>query len=529
MLKSKIITIVFSGLVLFSFSGCRDWLDVRPESETILEEYWKTESQAEAVLMSCYRYFTEPSNMEKMIVWGEVRSDNLTQGNGTSGPLSKVIEVDITSSNQFCQWGSMYTVINYCNTFMHFAPQVLDYDQTFTEGKLKTMEAEVLTLRSLAYFYLVRAFRDIPWITEPSIDDTQNYNVYQTTERAVLDSIISDLLYAEKFAPENYDTEEMSKVRITKNAVKALLADVYLWDEQYDKVVQKCDEILQDPTLEFVDAEDFLYNVFYVGTSKESIFEFSFDDDEISNDIVRSYYGFLGVNYGQLSMPLFLTDVNGEHSIFHHKVSSSLIESDEDEDIRYKDFINQNQAVNGYNYIFKYAGLQRSETNEGNSSYTYASKSPNWIVYRLADITLMKAEALVQLNRGEADLQGAMDMVNETYLRANPELSGDSLQLADYNSQDEMEKLVLRERQRELMFEGKRWYDLMRLARRDGDPVRLLNYVVYKFTGDQALQYSKMSVMDALYFPISQSEINANPNLQQNPFYEITGSSSTTE
>ena len=91
---------------------------------------------------------------------------------------------------------------------------------------------------------------------------------------------------------------------------------------------------------------------------------------------------------------------------------------------------------------------------------------------------------------------------------------------------------VLRERNREPKFAGKRWFDRMRLARRgndgEGDPTPLVNIVSAKFEKDEAMQKSKMSVMNALYLPIPQSEINVNKLLEQNPFYQGAGGNSST-
>ena len=104
-------------------------------------------------------------------------------------------------------------------------------------------------------------------------------------------------------------------------------------------------------------------------------------------------------------------------------------------------------------------------------------------------------------------------------MRSNPTLT-DTLAIENYNDKDKMEKLVLVERQRELMFEGKRWFDLMRMARRDGKTNRLVETIIRKITENQSVVSSKMKVMDALYFPIHENELDANPNLKQNPYYE---------
>ena len=134
---------------------------------------------------------------------------------------------------------------------------------------------------------------------------------------------------------------------------------------------------------------------------------------------------------------------------------------------------------------------------------------------------LMKSEALVQKD-GLENFGKAMELINTTYLRSNE--GADSLKVADYNSKIEMEKLVLRERQRELLFEGKRWYDLVRMARRENSTANLNIYVDRKSASATSATLGAL-VMDAMYMPISRWEIEANPNLKQNPFYEENMSS----
>ena len=114
-------------------------------------------------------------------------------------------------------------------------------------------------------------------------------------------------------------------------------------------------------------------------------------------------------------------------------------------------------------------------------------------------------------------------MVNIPYLRANE--GQDSLMLNNYQTVDAVEKLVLRERQRELMFEGKRWFDLVRLARREGSTTTMNTYVGYKDPGSTNNLGAR--TLDAMYMPISQRELEANPKLVQNPFYKDESSSST--
>ena len=86
-----------------------------------------------------------------------------------------------------------------------------------------------------------------------------------------------------------------------------------------------------------------------------------------------------------------------------------------------------------------------------------------------------------------------------------------------------MQRLVLDERQRELCFEGKRWFDLVRYALR-GNHDAMLTMLVRKYsTGANAIK-AKIPSEDYYYFPIYENELKVNPNLVQNPVY-VTNSS----
>ena len=495
-------------------SSCNGWLDIRPENQTVLEDYWQSESQATQVLSSCYRGLTTDACIDRMIVWGELRSDNLTVGSSVTSDIAKILNVNITPTNAYADWGVFYSTINFCNTFLHFAPGVLEKDQNFTPTKLHTLEAEAKAIRALCYFYLVRTYKDVPLVTEPSITDAQDYYIGKSPESVILDTIISDLKFAQKYARTDYGKGAYNKGRITLAAVNAILADVYLWDQQYAKCIEACDLVLQNKSFTLVAGDKVLSDVFYTGNSTESIFELQFDKDVQSNNMVNYYYGYEGNKSGALSFPIYLTRT-GNFCPFNFAVS---IVKESEKDIR--EFNSCSTIKNAYgNYdIYKYALSQNIENADGTYTpkYRSAGKTVNWILYRLSDIILMKAEALVQQNTSEANKKQVMDLVNITYKRSN--LTADSLQLNDYNDQSSLEKLVLRERQRELLFEGKRWFDLLRYVRRKNDPTVILSYIAPKLSGN-AMSSNKLSVMDALYMPISKYQIEINPKLVQNPFY----------
>jgi hypothetical protein len=509
--------------LFFLFMGCREWLDVKPESETILDDYWQNETQANQIVMGCYRALTLDVTMERIMAWGELMSDNVAIGNGMHSDMQKIINVDITATNEFCKWAPFYSIINYCNTFLHFGPGVVEKDPNFTMSKYNALKAEVLTIRALSYFYLVRAFKEVPWISTPSINDTQDYNIAKSPEQAVLDSITTNLREALSLARNSYGSIAETKGRITKNAIMALLADIYLWQGKYLECVNMCNPIISDPQYKLVKAENVLYNVFCLGNSTESIFELQFENTVQYNIKVLAFYGYN--NDGKLSGDWLVPEalMKPDNGCPFKYAGSNEIESADD--VREKDFVKFLTAERRYG-VNKYMGL-RVEKSDGNSTYEPIYKTANWIFYRLSDVILMKAEALVQLNRSETDLQEALKMVNTTYLRSNPNLGSDSLKFENYNNAKSLESLVLRERERELMYEGKRWFDLVRMARRVGTTDPVLYFIRSNFAGDVSMQISKMSDMEALYLPIHKDELDANSALKQSDFYGVAGGSNS--
>lgn len=519
----KYIIIALSLLFVFGSTSCDDWLDLRPENDIVLEDFWQTKSDVESVLAACYRQFSERPVIERMMVWGELRSDNIVQGRTFPNDkdikqMGWILDGDLTAHNVYASWSDFYSIINTCNTLLYYAPSVPERDENFSQRDLNLIKGEVLTLRALAYFYLVRTFRDIPLIMDPSIDDTQNYAVTQSSEQEVLDFIISDLeeVISNGWIRDSYGNKDYDKGRITKSAVYSLLADVYLWKQDYENCIKACDEVLANNNLKMITDTDLMYTqIYYRGNSTESIFEIQFSETGIKNTAVSDLYFDINeaINYF-LFPPALGYDIwsgyTGAYSPFNYLVQTT---HESENDIRSWNFM---YYMGGDIFsLFKYGGgrAYRLSTNASyRPQYAYRTTTSNWIIYRLTDIMLLKAEAMVQL---ESDWEEAISLVNTVYLRSNPDT--EPLNPEYYNSKKEKEELVLRERQRELLFEGKRWFDLMRVARRENSVANLNKFVNYKRSDSPAPLGAR--VMDAIYMPIQRAELDANENLKQNPFY----------
>ena len=123
----KILMTSLCSLMVLCCISCTDWLDIRPEGEMILEEYWQSLSDVEAVVTGCYSSLTDQAMIERYIVWGEVRSDNVEEFTKDDKflDLFRIMDGELNASNGYCNWSVVYKTINYCNTVLNYAPNVM--------------------------------------------------------------------------------------------------------------------------------------------------------------------------------------------------------------------------------------------------------------------------------------------------------------------------------------------------------------------------------------------------------------------
>ena len=166
LLKTLLLLLTVSGA-----SGCNDWLDVRPENEQPIDEFWNNKEEVDAVMMGAYQQLR--SSLEYLVRWGELRGDVVELGPGLTSNenMLAVKGLDIKSDNPICKWQPFYNAIGRCNAVIRYAADVLPRDKTFTDRACEAYIAEAKWVRALCYFYLVRTFRDVPYITEPYLND----------------------------------------------------------------------------------------------------------------------------------------------------------------------------------------------------------------------------------------------------------------------------------------------------------------------------------------------------------------------
>ncbi|MFC2089755.1 RagB/SusD family nutrient uptake outer membrane protein [Bacteroidota bacterium] len=477
----KHITKVIVVSMVMLLSSCNEWLSIAPQNDLIKEKFWTKSEDVESSLAAAYDALRSASLQS--LIFGELRADIATF-NGTSfSSYDQIAGSNISSTNWVINWSNYYRAINLANTLMFFDDDVAEIDQTFTKDIQDGIEAEARFIRSLSYFYLVRLWKDVPLMTEAAISDTSDIYVPKSTEYEVIDFIIEDLHIAKDLAyTDEFMGSDYFYGRANKYAIMALLADVYLWNEEYEKAIDYCDSIMETGLFSLEPTNTY-FDVFYPGNSpREAIFEVQYDDnlDGQNNPI-----------YGDL------IPVQGSPQVSLDGQSVNLIMETEDK-----------RRFSGKGAYWKYLGKDAF----GLLRRTPSERDANWIIYRYADIMLIKAEASVELG----DFGTANELIGETLLRAE-------MPFTDLNDKELLRQEILDERGREFMLEGKRWFDILRAAKRNDFQRKQLIIDMLLSGADikqQAVLRTRVYDTMSYYLPIPEHELKYNQNLVQNPFYD---------
>jgi len=469
--------------LLIPVLSCDQWLELVPPNGLVQDEYWKSKEDVEATLMGAYQLFNQMD--EKLFLYGEIRGDMISRDNNTPNYINSIIEGNIYPDNKLCDWSEFYMIINYCNNVLKYNPIVFDIDNTYSEFQMKGIESEALFLRSLAYFYLVRIFKEVPFVTVPSESDDVDFYLPKTSESVILESITLDLLEARKFVKEEYGSPENNMGRASRNSINALLADISLWNFEYQACIDYIEEI-ENTTVTLVSSGKW-FSIFYPGNSLEGIFELQFDSNQDQNNT------------------LYRVTYTEDKYMASLRAFDRLSLEETGEIVRSEGSFRSTDSK-----VWKYCGAAP----DGKSLRPSSDKaSANWIVYRYADIILMKAEALSQLG----SYQQAIKLVNDVRSRALMKEKS-----APQNA-DAFEDLIMEERAIELAFEGKRWFDLLRMGRRNNfaRKEKLISVIIENFPSSKRLVLaSKLTDPQGWYLPIEDEELERNNLLEQNPYYE---------
>ena len=446
------------GLTLtVGMTSCEDYLTVLPTDQITEEDFWKDKNDLDNVRAAAYAKMVEGDLVGKMFQWGEVRSDNFKLNNLSNTSLMYYMEGVLQPTEYMFDWSGFYTGINYCNKVLEYGEKMVadGRDPSFSQSDWNPLKAEMLALRSLYYFHLVRAYRDVPFVVESISTDAEarRANTPQTKGVVILDSLLVELEATVGKAAENYGSDQNNKGRFGKRSIHALMADMYLWrscllrasnakgDSIADasnqitlclnKAIEHADYVLNDiqktydednldnPTLsnkvkdhltidwlttpEVYSMDDVVYEeIFgYKNSRYESVFELQFDGTNNKNSTYGNFLSSYSSNLSTSSLVAGNVLISGRSNYGPEKGFGMT-------DNRFLSTIKfePNSTTGAYAVVKNVARNiryhDRTDMTMG-AEYQYRESSnmdANWPVYRAADLMLIKAEAIARLHSG---------------------------------------------------------------------------------------------------------------------------------
>lgn len=575
----KTLLVSACAFITLGTTSCDDFLTIYPSNEITEEQFWEDRTDLESGIRGCWKQFISQDIMERMVVWGECRSDNFDLMTESWDDMKDLMNANLLETNSLFNWSAFYKTINFCNKVLQYGPLVVERDKSFTSEDWKPVEAEMKALRALNYFYLVRTFREIPFEFNPigSEHDVKKHSGRQFMAEVVLDSIINDVEAVKDNGMRQYTNELDNKGRFTRESIYTLLADMYLWraaknaspdsvakygsksQDDYQKVIEYCDAVL-DMYMERYDrdnpmgggtssennenpyhlirmnanggtqdvVDDVYDEIFVQKNSRESILELQFDGSTNSNTCLYNYRDYNGLYRHRDNNTGLLQASAPCQTVTRNIDNTSGLFSQSDirrwQSLVYTEAGQRVYSIGKYTYqSITHDNLEDNSEGTENAFIPTGSFNSNWIIYRLSDVLLMKAEAITRLDAPTTEqLQDAFNCVTMILYRSNPSVTTDrdKLSFTDYQEPSQLFDLVMRERRREFFGEGKRWFDLVRMAEHDGTTTNMLTLLLTKYATNTNAVRAKLASMNSLYSPVYENELKVNPNLHQNPAWE---------
>ena len=473
----KILKYSLAATILL-LTGCQGFLTEEPimqqSSELSLSDYDGIKNAtfgAYAPLASVNWYGAS------FVLDAEMRSGNgYRDVNKNSGRYTVPYDLNYTTTSTPALWGTAYFVISSVNNVLDNLAGKAG-SNGITQQDVDNLQAELLFLRALAHFDLVRTYAKqytidktapgVPYVfktdaaAKPSRDNVET----------VYNNIVKDLTDAEKLIAADYTREGVAdpKSVVSKVAIQALLSRVYLYMGKWQDAADYATLVINTRGFSLWTADKFA-----------SSFK---ADAHTDGEVIFEVYGLKSNTYdGYWDAITWMTNPDGYSDC---AASNDLIDLYEDGDVRGDMFINNEDKAPNTFWTTKYSGKDK-----GTPDVT------NVVVLRLSEMYLNRAEAIV---RG-ATVAGVTAVADINAVRTNR----GATEIASAGMND-----VMKERRLEFAWEGHYWYDLART----GGTVTRVHY--------SGAEVNRNIPADSKYWvlPINKRELDVNPNLVPNEGY----------
>ncbi len=475
-------------VLMVVFSSCEKMLMEQPKTQVSTEQFYKTEKDALMALTGAYaRLKADNGYYRQMLLSNLVASSDQGKSSWKHGDYYNGI-INSTDATLTSVWQEIYQAVRDANNVIHNVPQI-EMDDTLKNR----IVGEAKFLRALHYFNLVRCWGEVPLRTIPMAkDDVQGLPLSSLTD--IYSLIISDLKYAEENC-WNFGEARNGTInnigRATVGAANGMLAKVYLhiassvrsasegnegcepyavfgsdYISYYDSTLYYSNLTINNPDFELVASLDEWKDIFSPinGNNSEILFDVQGSSATEQGTAIANLFspensglaggGWGGTNRlvaGFLKGNVNVNDPRVEHSLVHEfsdnqfnwVITSGLSGYD-------RFFLESGEKKNTVYYVFTAKYIDPSATTE------YTSQQ-NWHVLRLADIYLIRAEALAEINNNPALAESDINILKTR-------ISAEDLFVGAGMSMTEFRDALMRERGAELYFEGQRWFDLTRMG-----------------------------------------------------------------
>ena len=502
-MKKTIHCLLIALIGMLGFSSCKKDLNKSPISGYAESNFWKEPAQVSAALSGAYLRLQSTLNTE-FSYYGEGRADLLTLVQENNVSSIALIKNRLDANLGFTDWGAFYRVINQANLIIKNVKRMNEEGLYFNKTtEYNRVLGQALGLRALCYFYMTRVWGNVPLITEPTTNngDINSFKLPRTDTLEIYKQVSTDLVQARALLPVSYSDVQSTRAMLTRGGIDALMTDYYMWRNNIDSALITSKRVtdnttqyrlstLANPAINYfnlpqADIDNTEYaSMFINGFSQESIFEIAYSYEENTTS------GLLTLFAGGTGVAQFFA-------------SFDFVSSFTGNDLRA--LINFKNEVQIFKHFPK-GSFDRTTDND-----------KNVILYRLADIMLLRAEALV----AKGDNTGAFALLKQIRERAYGPLSTVSVpnpnndavngptgsveraRFIALNKRD-AQSTILDERKKELCFEGKRWYDLVRTGR----AIEVMGPI------------NGLNTKENILWPINLNIIRQNPLIEQNNFYK---------
>ncbi|MBO9617649.1 MAG: RagB/SusD family nutrient uptake outer membrane protein [Niabella sp.] len=520
----KLNYIILMCSVLILCNSCSKFLDQKPQSQVPQNEFYKTLYEVNAAVAGMYSGFQqemigEAQYKERALYWGDYRSDNFDRFlSYTTIATTEIAMNALTTDNEFSDWSGLYTVIGRANANIKHIPAAATYDSRITPDIINKALLESYAMRALCYFYIVRVWGDAPVWTTPMESLTDTLEKPRIPATTIIDQrIIPDLTQAYSMITKN---QTGSAWTISEGSICAMLADVYMWKHDYANAIVWIKNLFKakGPT-----------GVAYAGASGTNLqpqasWKNIFTAPSASIETIWSIHWDFAKNDCACMVTSWTANnkpMAMDIDLYNSWVIPQTVASPTAVDIRPKQTIDPYSANNdatksNRDRFIKWYASPANPTKAASATdlaLYYYKEAPVYLpVYRLADIYLLYAEALNATN----DQANALKYLN--YVRVRAGLPAYVLGTAPILDQASMADAILKERQMELVGEGKRWFDLVRT----GNVARIMDPILKRrqiSAGAASADATGFGDPRRIFWPINRSVLNANSKLVQNSGY----------